>query len=336
MMLINEWDKTFPKSDNVGHEKVIFHNRYGIKLAADVFVPKNSNNRKLPAVVLSGPFGAVKEQSSGFYAQSLAEYGFVALAFDPSFTGESGGAVRDTASPEIFTEDFSAAVDFIGLQTAVDRNRIGVMAICGLSGMAITAASSDSRIKAVVTASMYDMSRSMSRSYKDSYTPEQRRKVIDYLSQQRWADAEKGECARGYHEVPFDESGNIITSEKLFPVSLPVDADPVVKSFYDYYCTPRGFHPRSINSTSAWTATTPMPFFSFPLMTNLDMIAPRPIMLVAGENAHSLYYSKDIYDSAYDPKELLIVPGADHVDLYDNPEIIPFEKIAEFFFTHLK
>ncbi|ASY75668.1 alpha/beta hydrolase [Pectobacterium polaris] len=336
MQLTQEWDKTFPKSDNVDHEKVTFRNRYGITLAADLYQPKDRNKAKLPAIVFSGPFGAVKEQASGLYAQTLAERGFVTLAFDPSFTGESGGNVRDTASPEIFTEDFSAAVDFIGLLPSVDRNRIGAMAICGLSGMAITAASSDSRIKAVATASMYDMSRSMSRSYRDSYTPEQRNKVIDYISQQRWVDAENGTFSRGYHEVPFDANGDIITSEHLFPESLPQDANPIVVSFYDYYCKPRGFHSRSINSTTAWTATTPMPFFSFPLMGNIDRVAPRPMMLVAGENAHSLYYSEDVYQAASHPKELVIVPNADHVDLYDNTDKIPFDRLETFFKDNLK
>lgn len=336
LTLASEWDKTFPKSSRVDHEKVTFCNRYGITLAADLYQPRSRNGAKLPAIVLSGPFGAVKEQSSGLYAQTLAERGFITLAFDPSFTGESGGAVRDTASPEIFTEDFSAAVDFIGLLPGVDRQRIGAMAICGLSGMAITAASSDSRIKAVATASMYDMSRSMSRGYKDSYTLEQRHKVIDYLSQQRWADAESGSFARGYHEVPFDADGNVIKNARLFPDSLPADADPVVVSFFNYYCKPRGFHPRSINSTRAWTATTPMAFFSFPLMANINMVAPRPLMLVAGENAHSLYYSQDVYSAASNPKELVIVPGADHVDLYDKSDKIPFDRLENFFRENLK
>lgn len=336
MKLTQEWDKTFPKNETVDHKKVTFGNRYGLTLAADLYIPKNPGAAKLPAIVFSGPFGAVKEQSSGLYAQELATRGFVTLAFDPSFTGESGGNVRDTASPDIFTEDFSAAVDFIGLLPEVDRNRIGAMAICGLSGMAITAASSDSRIKAVATASMYDMSRSISSSFKDSYTEEQRHKVIDYISQQRWADAEKGAFTRGYHEVPFDDSGNILTSERLFPDGLPADANPIMVSFYNYYCQPRGYHPRSINSTSAWTATTPMAFFSFPLMAHINRVAPRPIMLVAGENAHSLYYSQDVYEAASTPKELVIVPGADHVDLYDNAQKIPFDKLDDFFKTNLK
>lgn len=299
---------TFRLSDKVTRQAVTFKNRYGITVSGDLYTPKNIGSQKLAAIILSGPFGAVKEQSSGLYANELAARGFVTLAFDPSFTGESGGEVHNVGSPEIFTEDFSAAIDYIGLLPSVDRNKIGVIGICGLSGMALTAATSDSRIKAVATASMYDMSRSMSRSYKDSYTTEQRKKVIDYLSQQRWADAENGKAALGFHEVPFDEKGNLVKGNRVLPDTLPKDADPVTTSFYNYYRTPRGFHPRSINSTTAWTATTPMPFFSFPMATNIELISPRPIMLIAGENAHSLYYSEDIYKAASEPKELVIVP----------------------------
>ncbi|WVD64587.1 alpha/beta hydrolase [Utexia brackfieldae] len=266
----------------------------------------------------------------------MAERGFVTLAFDPSFTGESGGEVRNVASPDIYSEDFSAAVDFIGLQPFVDRDRIGALAICGLTGMAITAASSDSRIKALATSAMYDMSRSMSKGYHDYYTPEQRQKVVDYLSQQRWVDAEKGKFATGLHEVPFDESGNIIKADRLFPDELPADADPVSKIFFDYYKTPRGFHPRSINSTTAWTATTPMSFFSFPLMDNIKQISPRPILLVTGDKAHSRYYSEDVYQAAAEPKELVVVSDADHVDLYDNLDKIPFDKFEQFFKENLK
>ena len=335
MPLTQQWDKVFPQSKHVAHQKVTFKNRYGITLAGDLYQPKNRGNQKLPALVLSGPFGAVKEQSSGLYAQQFAERGFVTLAFDPSFTGESGGEVRDVASPDISTEDFSAAIDHVGLLPFVDRNRIGIMAICGLSGMALTAATSDSRIKAVATASMYDMSRSISRSYKDSYTREQRHEVIDYLSQQRWTDSKKGSYARGYHEVPFEEKGNIVKGNRTLPEKLPTDADPVLTAFYNYYRTPRGFHPRSINSASAWTATTPMAFFSFPMAANIDMIAPRPIMLVAGANAHSRYYSEDAYKAASDPKELVIVPDADHVDLYDDLKKITFDRLEAFFKNNL-
>lgn len=336
MELTNRWDKVFPQSDRVIHRKVTFKNRFGIVLAGDLYRPRNAGAGKRPALVLSGPFGAVKEQSSGLYAQTFAERGFVTLAFDPSFTGESGGPVRNVASPDIFTEDFSAAVDHVGLLPDVDRERIGAIAICGLSGMALTAASGDSRIKAVATASMYDMSRSMSRSHKDGYTLEQRHKVIDYLSRQRWIDAEKGTFAPGFHEVPFDAKGQPLKGNRVLPEKLPADPDPVLAAFFDYYRTPRGFHPRAINSTTAWTATTPMSFFEFPLAANIAMIAPRPIMLVAGANAHSRYYSEDVYKAAADPKELVIVPDADHVDLYDKREKIPFDRLEAFFRRNLK
>jgi fermentation-respiration switch protein FrsA (DUF1100 family) len=334
--LTQEWDKTFPKSDKVDHQKVTFKNRYGITLAADLYQPRGRAGERLPALAVSGPFGAVKEQSAGLYAQTLAERGFVTLAFDPSYTGESGGEPRHVASPDINTEDFSAAVDFLGLQASVSRSRIGALGICGYSGMALTAATSDSRIAAVATVSMYDMSRSIGRSHKDSYTKEQRHQVIDYISQQRWLDAEKGSYSVGYHEVPFDEKGNIVKGERILPDVLPDNPNPVVAAFFNYYKTPRGFHPRGINSTTAWTATTPMSFFSFPMYSNIDMIAPRPILLVAGENAHSRYYSEDVYKAASEPKELLIVPGADHVDLYDRLEKIPFDRLAQFFLTSMR
>jgi fermentation-respiration switch protein FrsA (DUF1100 family) len=331
VQLTQEWDKTFPKSDRVDHQKVTFRNRYGITLAADVYLPKNRAGDRLPALAVSGPFGAVKEQVSGLYAQTMAERGFVALAFDPSYTGESSGEPRNTASPDINTEDFSAAVDFLRLHASVDRNRIGVLGICGFSGMALTAATSDSRIRAVATVSMYDMSRSMSRSHRDSYTKEQRRQVIDYLSEQRWADAEAGRYAVGLHEVPFDEKGNIVKGNRNLPETLPDKPDPVLAAFFDYYRTPRGFHPRSVNSTTAWTATTPMSFFSFQMYANIEMISPRPILLVAGEKAHSRYYSEEVDKIASEPKELFIVPGAGHVDLYDRVNVIPWDKLTSFF-----
>jgi fermentation-respiration switch protein FrsA (DUF1100 family) len=326
---------TFKLSDKVTRQTVTFKNRYGITIAADLYIPKNRGSEPLAALAISGPFGAVKEQSSGLYANELAARGFVTLAFDPSFTGESGGEVRNVASPDIFTEDFSAAVDYIGLLPSVDRNRIGAIGICGLSGMALTAATSDTRIKAVATASMYDMSRSISRSHKDGYTLEQRKKVIDYLSQQRWTDAENGKNELGPHEVQFDENGNIVKGKRVLPQTLPKEPNPVLAAFFDYYRTPRGFHQRSINSTTAWTATTPMSFFSFPMVANIEMISPRPIMLIAGENAHSRYYSEDVYKMASEPKELVIVPNADHVDLYDKLDVIPFDKLTSFFNENL-
>ncbi|MCX4862083.1 alpha/beta hydrolase [Streptomyces canus] len=325
---------TFTLDKNVKRTSVRFKNRYGIEVAGDLYVPKNARG-KLPALALSGPFGAVKEQSSGLYANEFARRGYVALAFDPSFTGESGGKVRDVGSPDINTEDWSAAVDFLGLQRIVDRERIGAQAICGLSGMALTAAAADSRIKAIATCSMYDMSRSISRGHQDYYTREQRQKVIDYVSRQRWTDAEKGTYARGSHEVPFDENGNVAPSDRGLPETLPADADPITKIFFDYYRTKRGYHPRSINSTTAWTATTPMSFFAFRQMTNIDMLAPRKALLVAGADAHSLYYSQDVQKTAPDSVDLVIVPGADHVDLYDRKDLIPFDRLDAFFRKNL-
>jgi len=294
LTLSTEWDKTFDKSDKVEHKKVSYKTRYGITLVADLYVPINITG-KHAALAVSGPFGAVKEQSSGLYAQTMAERGFITLAFDPSYTGESSGEPRNVASPDINTEDFSASVDFLGSLPNVDRERIGVIGICGYSGMALTAATSDPRIKAVATASMYDMSRSMSRSYKDSYTMEERHKVMDYLGQQRWADVDRGSYGLGYHEVTFDDNGNIVTGERVLPDTLSANPNPVLAIFFDYYRTKRGFHPRGINSASAWTATTPMSFFSFPMYANIEMIAPRPVLLIAGDNAHSRYYSEDVH-----------------------------------------
>lgn len=334
LTLSNEWDKTFDKSDKVDHKKVSYRTRYGLTLVADLYVPKNITG-KHPALAVSGPFGAVKEQSSGLYAQAMAERGFITLAFDPSYTGESSGEPRNVASPDINTEDFSASVDFLGSLPNVDRARIGVIGICGYSGMALTAATSDSRIKAVATASMYDMSRSMSRSYKDSYTMEQRHKVIDYLGQQRWADVDRGSYGLGYHEVPFDDNGNIVTGQRVLPDTLPANPHPVLAIFFDYYRTKRGFHPRGINSASAWTATTPVSFFSFPMYANIEMIAPRPVMLIAGDKAHSLYYSEDVHKLSPDNSELVIIPDADHVDLYDQMDKIPFDKLTAFFQKNL-
>ncbi|MFJ4539962.1 alpha/beta hydrolase [Streptomyces tibetensis] len=325
---------TFALDKNVKRTSVRIKNRYGIELAADLYVPKNARG-KLPALAVSGPFGAVKEQASGLYANEFARRGYIALAFDPSFTGESGGRVRDVGSPDINTEDWSAAVDFLGLQEIVDRERIGAQGICGLSGMALTAAAADSRIKAVATAAMYDMSRAMSRGYQDYYTREQRQKVVDHLSRQRWIDAERGTYARLSAEVPFDENGNVAPTDRGLPETLPADADPITTMFFNYYRTKRGYHPRSINSTTAWTGTTPMSFFAFQQMTNIDMLAPRKALLVTGSQAHSRYYSEDVQKMAPDSIDLLVVPGADHVDLYDRKDIIPFGKLDEFFTKNL-
>ena len=321
MQLTQEWDKTFPKSEKADHQKVTFRNRYGITLTGDLYLPKNRAGQRLAALAVSGPFGAVKEQSSGLYAQTMAERGYVTLAFDPSYTGESGGEPRNVPSPDINTEDVSAAVDFLGLHPSVDRNRIGIIGICGFGGMGLSAAAVDKRIKAVVTASMYDMSRVMAKGYYDTRTREQRAQMLEQMSRQRLADAEKGSPVPG---------------PRILPETLEGITDPVIRMYFDYYRTPRGFHKRSPNSSGAWTATGPISFMNFPLLTYIDEISPRPILLIAGENAHSRYFSEDAYKAAAQPKELMIITNANHVDLYDRVDKIPFDTIAEFFGKNLK
>lgn len=330
----NQDTRTFKIDPSIEMKPVRFKNRFGIELAGHLYMPENYEEQKNAAIIVAGPFGAVKEQAAGLYAQQFASMGFVSLAFDPSFGGESGGEVRNTASPDIFTEDYSAAVDYVGLLGYVDRDRIGAVGICGLSGMAITAAGTDTRIKAVATLSMYDMSRDMSRGHMDYYTEEQRMKIKQYLSEQRWRDAESGTYALGNHEIGFDEAGNPLTAAMEVPEELPEGADPVFAAFFQYYAK-RARHPRAVNFVSSWTATTPVSFWNFPLMTNIKEVSPRPILLVAGENAHSRYYSEDAYAAAQEPKELVIVPGADHVDLYDNFDKIPFDKLEAFFKNNL-
>ena len=312
--MADEWDKVFPKSAKVDHEKVRFRNRYGITLTGDLYLPKDRAGRRLAAIAVSGPFGAVKEQSSGLYAQVMAERGFVALAFDPSYTGESGGEPRNVASPDINTEDFSAAVDFLGLHSAVDRERIGIMGICGWGGMALNAVAVDKRVKAVATSTMYDMTRVMAKGYDDSMTPEQRRQTLEQLSRQRWADAEQGAPA---YQPPY----NVLNGgEAQFLVD-----------YHDYYMTPRGYHARAVNSGNAWTQTTPLSFMNMPLLTYIQEISPRPVLLIHGEKAHSRYFSETAYAAAAEPKELMIVPGANHVDLYDRMDVIPFDRLQAFF-----
>ena len=318
--LTQEWDKTFPKSNKVDHQKVTFKNRYGITLAADLYLPKNRDNQRLAAIVVGGPFGAVKEQSSGLYAQTMAERGFVTLAFDGSYTGESGGEPRHVASPDINTEDFSAAVDFIGLHASVDRNRIGIIGICGWGGIALNAVAVDKRVKAVVASTMYDMTRVMSKGYNDSVTPEQRAQTLEQLSRQRWEDAANGKPA-------YQPAYN--TPPKGGEPQFMVD-------YHDYYGTPRGYHPRAVNSGNAWTITTPLSFMNMPILTYIKEISPRPILIVHGENAHSRYFAETAYAAAAQPKELLIVKGANHVDLYDQMDKIPFDKISNFFGKNLK
>lgn len=329
--------KTFDIYPEIACEGVRFANRYGIEVTGDLYLPVGHEGKKLPAIAVSGPFGGVKEQCSGLYAQELARRGFVALAFDQSFTGESGGEVRDVASPEVFTEDFSAAVDRLGRQACVDRDRIGLMAICGLSGMALTAASVDRRVKAVATASMYDMSRSISRGYRDGYTEEQRSRILDFLAEQRWRDVDSGAYKRGPHEMGFAPDGEMLTEQGGLG-SIPEEAagsfGPVVESFWNYYIK-RAYHERSINSTGSWTQTTPLSFFAFDLMAHIEGISPRRVMLVAGENAHSRYYSEDVAERLGDSAELVIVPGADHCDLYDQMDKIPFDVLERFFEDNL-
>ena len=315
--LVDKWDKVFPKSDKVQHKKITFQNRYGITLAGDLYQPKNTNG-KLAALAVSGPFGAVKEQSSGLYAQTMAERGFITLAFDPSYSGESTGTPHNVASPDISVEDFSAAVDCLGLLPNVDRERIGIIGICGWGGMALSAAAVDKRIKAVVASTMYDMTRVMSKGYNDSVSLEQRTQMLEQLGQQRWKDAQAGKPA---YQPPYNE---LKGGESQFLVE-----------YADYYRTPRGYHSRAVNSGNAWTVTTPLPFMNLPILTYIREIAPRPILLVHGEKAHSRYFSETAYAAAAEPKELVIVPGAVHVDLYDQMDKIPFDKLTAFFQKNL-
>lgn len=320
LTLTNEWDKTFPQSEKVNHSKVTFHNRYGITLAADVYVPKNADG-KLPAIAVGGPFGAVKEQSSGLYAQTMAERGFVAIAFDPSFTGESGGTPRYVASPDINTEDFSAAVDFLSVQENVDSERIGIIGICGWGGMAINAAAIDTRIKATAAMTMYDMTRCTANGYFDSEDSEQARyEKRKAMNEQRVVDYKNGSYALG---------GGVVAP-------LPNDAPFFVKDYYDYYKTKRGYHERSLNSNGGWNITSSLSFLNMPILQYSNEIRSA-VLLVHGEKAHSCYFSRDAFanmtkDSKYaDNKELLIIPEAVHTDLYDKTDIIPFDKLEQFF-----
>ncbi len=311
----------FELSDKVTRQKVTFKNRYGITLSGDLYTPKNPGSKPLAAIAISGPFGAVKEQSSGLYANQMAERGFVALAFDPSYTGESGGEPRAVASPDINTEDFSAAVDYLGIQKNLDRKKIGIIGICGFGGFALNATAIDKRVKAVAVTSMYDMTRVMSKGYNDAVTLEQRTKTLEQLGEQRWNDAEAGTFSLG---------------AILNPEKLKGDEPQFVKEYHDYYRTPRGFHERSLNSTGAWNATNALSFMNMPILTYIKEISPRPILIIAGEKAHSRYFSEDAYKAAAEPKELMIIPNAVHVDLYDKIDVIPFSKLETFFKDNLK
>ena len=317
--LTQEWDKTFPLSDKVRHSKVTFHNRYGITLAADLYIPKNAES-KLPAIAVSGPFGAVKEQSSGLYAQTLAERGFLTIAFDPSYTGESSGNPRYVASPDINTEDFSAAVDYLATRDDVDAERIGILGICGWGGMALNAAAIDTRIKATVTATMYDMSRVNANGYNDIMNTDARYELRKQLNSQRTED---------YHNGSYALAGGVIDP-------LPDDAPQFVKDYHSYYKTERGYHKRSLNSNNGWNKTSSLSFINMPLLSYSDEIRSA-VLIIHGEKAHSRYFSEDAFKKLKgDNKELLIIHGANHVDLYDNLQVIPFDKIELFFNRNLK
>lgn len=316
--LTQEWDKTFPQSDKVSHRKVTFTNRYGITLAADLYKPVGVEG-PLPAIAVSGPFGAVKEQASGLYAQTLAEQGFLTLAFDPSYTGESGGQPRNVASPDINTEDFCAAVDFLSTCPEVDPDKIGILGICGWGGMAINAAAIDTRIKATVAVTMYDMSRVSANGYFDSMDADARYQLRCQLNAQRTVDFRNGTYAR---------AGGVVDP-------LPEDAPQFVKDYHAYYKTPRGYHKRSLNSNAGWNTTSSLSFINMPLMSYSDEIRSA-VLIVHGELAHSRYFGEDAFKRLKgDNKELLIVPGASHTDLYDNRDKIPFDRIVRFFQKYL-
>ncbi len=325
--LVTEWDKTFPKSEKVEHSKVTFVNRYGITLAADMYVPKNATG-KLPAIAISGPFGAVKEQCSGLYAQNMAERGFITIAFDPSFTGESGGQPRYMASPDINTEDFMAAVDFLSLNDLVDSDRIGIIGICGWGGMALNTAALDTRIKATVASTMYDMTRVNANGYFDSEDSEEARfEKKKAMCAQRIEDLKNGEYKLG---------GGVVDP-------LPEEAPFFVKDYHDYYKTKRGYHARSLNSNGGWNVIGCESFMNQPILKYSNEIRSA-VLIIHGDKAHSCYFSKDAYanmlkDSKYtDNKELLIIPEASHTDLYDggDKDYIPFDKLESFFIEYLK
>ena len=327
LQLTQEWDKTFPQSDKVSHSKVTFHNRYGITLAADVYVPKHAEGR-LAAIAVSGPFGAVKEQASGLYAQTMAERGFLTMAFDPSFTGESGGQPPYMASPDINTEDFQAAVDYLSCRDDVDPERIGIIGICGWGGMALNAAALDTRVKATVASTMYDMTRVNAKGYFDAEDSEEaRHEKRVALNKQRTLDYQSGTYALG---------GGVVDP-------LPDDAPFFVKDYYDYYKTERGYHPRSLNSNAGWNVTGCMSFMNQPILQYSNEIRSA-VLMIHGEKAHSCYFSKDAYANMIngnpnpDNKELMIIPDAVHTDLYDggNKDAIPFDKMTAFFNTYLK
>ena len=321
LTLTREWDKTFPKSEKVEHSKVAFRSRYGITIAADRYVPKGAGGR-LPAIAVCGPFGAVKEQCAGLYAQAMAERGFLTVAFDPSFTGESGGTPRYMASPDINTEDFQAAVDFLSVQDNVDPDRIGIIGICGWGGMALNTAALDTRVKATVASTMYDMSRVNARGYFDAEDSEEARyEKRKALNAQRTAD---------YRGGGYELGGGVVDP-------LPEDAPFFVKDYHDYYKTPRGYHPRSLNSNGGWNKIGCMSFLNQPILCYADEIRSA-VLIIHGEKAHSCYFSKDAFEKLTgNHKELLLIPDAVHTDLYDGggKNAIPFDKLEDFFRSNL-
>lgn len=318
--MTQEWDKVFPLSEKVNHSKITFHNRYGITLAADLYVPKNAEG-KLAAIAVCGPFGAVKEQASGLYAQTLAERGFLTIAFDPSFTGESGGQPRYVASPDINTEDFCAAVDYLSTHNDVDNERIGILGICGWGGLAINAAAIDTRIKATVSSTMYDMSRVTENGYFDEAdNADARNAMREQLNAQRTED---------YRNGTYALAGGVVEP-------LPEDAPQFVKDYHAYYKTQRGYHKRSLNSNGGWNKTSSLSFLNMPLLSFAGEIR-NAVLLIHGEKAHSRYFSEDTFKKLKgDNKELMIIPGASHTDLYDNLDKIPFDKIEQFYRENLK
>lgn len=320
LTLTQEWDKVFPKSEKVDHKKVTFVNRYGITLAADMYIPKGATG-KLPAIAVSGPFGAVKEQSSGLYAQQLAERGFLTIAFDPSFTGESGGEPRRVASPDINVEDFSAAVDYLSTLPEADVDRIGILGVCGWGGIAIQTAINDPRIKATVASTMYDMTRVAANGYFDADNSKEKRNANRAaMAAQRTEDYRKGEYTR---------AGGVVDP-------LPDDAPQFVKDYYDYYKTPRGYHPRSGNSTDGWNITSNLPFVNFKFFDYADELE-NAVLIVHGDKAHSYYFGKDTFAKLQgENKQMLTIKGASHCDLYDRIDIIPFDEIAAFYTEYLK
>ena len=325
LKLTREWDKTFAQSERVEHSKVTFRSRYGITLAADMYVPKEGE-APFAAIAVCGPFGAVKEQCSGLYAQTLAERGFLTMAFDPSFTGESGGEPRYMASPDINTEDFQAAVDFLVTNPAVDPERVGILGICGWGGMALNAAALDTRIKATVASTMYDMARVGAKGYFDAADSESaRHELREMYSAQRTEDYKSGEYKR---------AGGVVDP-------LPEDAPFFVKDYHDYYKTPRGYHPRSLNSNGGWNVIGTMSFMNQPINTYTNEIRSA-VLIMHGEKAHSCYLGRDAFAHMMDGnpvpgnKELLIIPGAVHTDLYDRLDVIPFDRLESFYKENLK